>query len=762
MQLRTFGLFRLCVVAIGCAVVAGASCGALAAGAGAGVGAEAALLRQPAGVGGGGGGGVSGTPASNAAAAMRWGGRVAAVERMSVVSPVVVIVPDGLSFVEAIGQWSLVVRPIGPGGGDGVGGEQDGPRFQRVAGDHDFGRFPVLIDDGSWRAREDIARFVRAYKPEAVVRWGVEGARWPAEADQRRRRISMAASRAWGAATAGELSGAWSRVGYEPTGVVVANDGDAAWPAALAIAAFRGQPIVWAPSTGRVNQAMGVNEALALDELIRAALTEVGIAHRDLGDAVESVTLCLNTSSSVQLPAGDQRGLLAITDVVGRLDGGISFAGPTHERPPAGADRRWAWTGQIFGDEARSAYVAMCGLFLKPDSAWLFDGYEDGPPWNMYDQSPAGTVFRRAGWSVMLDGKGRQGLMDWRRRVSGAVGIDDGEVGGVVHGLDAGFVSVTSSGMQRWFDLRPGRGVSADAPLLHRPTTVHFVHSWSANIPAERNSVAGRWIDRGAYVYVGSVHEPFLSAFVPPAGLAERLMAGMPIGAAGRWDGAAAWKVNVFGDPSWQALGPGSPRRGWVKRDDRGEGNEDVGGEGEGGWGRSDEPMPIALRDGEPADVLVRRYASAKSFELLVSWLGMSGRDETAVRVASALVRDDPEAFDVGVASASIGPAFRVGDVDVLIAARGKLSEGPALAALRDKVWHLLFPRLRMLTEKEAELLGRCIRAECAERDAAEAFEAMQRAVGRADAMEMMAGLAAEEPNAEVRTVMLNAMQQGR
>ena len=53
----------------------------------------------------------------------------------------VVIVPDPASYAEAVARWTPMAM------------------------------FPVLIDDGSWAAQEDIARFVRGFQPESVVRW---------------------------------------------------------------------------------------------------------------------------------------------------------------------------------------------------------------------------------------------------------------------------------------------------------------------------------------------------------------------------------------------------------------------------------------------------------------------------------------------------------------------------------------------------------------------------------------------------------------
>src|ERR1043165_1045281 len=106
---------------------------------------------------------------------VRAGVRAESVRRAWPAAPVVVIVPDELSYVRAIGAWT--------------------PRA----------RFPVLIDDGAELTREDIARFVRGYHPDRVLRWSGaddppgpgEPAAWPGDSDQRRAAIESAVRRVW-------------------------------------------------------------------------------------------------------------------------------------------------------------------------------------------------------------------------------------------------------------------------------------------------------------------------------------------------------------------------------------------------------------------------------------------------------------------------------------------------------------------------------------------------------------------------------------
>ncbi|MEC9374175.1 MAG: hypothetical protein VYC34_10045, partial [Planctomycetota bacterium] len=142
--------------------------------------------------------------------AVRLGAMAEGVRRRLPVLSTVVIVEDESSFVDAVGAWRI---------------EQ---------------RFPVLIDDGSHEARENIARFVRAFQPENVLIW---------ESDDQGRvtpeRIEGAIAAAWNAEGYGSLKERWTSIGFKPHGVVVASMRDRAWPAALALGAGRGQPIAF-------------------------------------------------------------------------------------------------------------------------------------------------------------------------------------------------------------------------------------------------------------------------------------------------------------------------------------------------------------------------------------------------------------------------------------------------------------------------------------------------------------------------------------
>lgn len=603
--------------------------------------------------------------------AVRLGVRAQAVRGGWPTLSTVVIVPDEASYAAAIAAWTMQAR------------------------------YPVLIDDGTQAAREDIARFVRAFKPATVVRWSAAEA-WPADGAERQARIEAALFRAWSGrlpreeaepkvGSQEELIARWVRIGAAPPGVVVADAADPAWPAALALAAGRCQPIAWVKAPGNVNATMTAAEAESLEVAVQSACERLGVPWRELGDAIDAVTLCVNAPAKVAAADG---GVIALTDLLGRLagEGGSRVKGA-----------RWAWSGQVFGGGARAAYAAMSALFTVPERAWLFDGYRDEKPWSAYDATAAAPPLRQMKLDVTVDDAPSQGERAWRLRSS--------------LGVDAGLITVNTHGGADEFNLEPGRCRPGDIPFLDVPAMVYFVHSYSAAVPGERATVAGRWLERGAYAYLGSVQEPFLHAFVPTPAVAARLAGGFPWGAAVRFDGKTdAWKLATFGDPL-ATLGRAPPRAG------------------------SDLPLAGATDVQEE----MRRATTEGRFEEAVSLLTVLGRDKDAARLAAALLRDDPAKFAPAVAAASILPLLRAHDAATLVRAYGMLPADLASDPVRrDALWHACYTLMgSSLDEASLAVLMTNLRPDQVGRDAAELARSVVRLHG-AGGRDAAAGMLAE------------------
>lgn len=527
----------------------------------------------------------------------------------------VVVVPDPASYAEAIAGWA--------------------PKAI----------YPVLIDDGSWQAHEDIARFVRGFQPERIVRWEAPPDTPAAGAPMRPRRAvpnarALADSslpRSWDIdanepADTSQLIAAWKAMGLEPPGVIVTDPRDPAWTAALALAAGRGQPIVWTefPMLA-LNGSLEPPQADAFCTQLAEACADLGLPWVGLGDTIDAVTICGNLPARIRT-APDA--FDATTDRVGRTG-------------PAQDAERWAWAGQVVGSEPQAAYRAMCSLFLRPRSAWTFDGYGSTEPWVQWDGTAASNALDQAGLLAILDDEPRNTAGDWKLRAERPV--------------HAGLILLNSSGNRGWFDLGGSRAQAGDIPLLDVPAAVHMVHSWSAVAPARPTTVAGRWFERGVFAYIGSVHEPYLQAFVPTPMVAQRMLAGMAFGATGRLDGSPRWRIAVLGDPLY-TLRPESPA--------------------------AEQPPPL---DGATGfEDLLKHAADDRRYADLYRLLSMAGRDRDIVRLFGAMLRDQPETLDADVARAALFTLFRTGqDSEFLRAFVALAPEDQTDLNAVDALWHL-------------------------------------------------------------------------
>ena len=362
-------------------------------------------------------------------------------------------------------------------------------------------------------------------------------------------------------------------------------------------------------------------------------------------------------------------------------------------RPGAGdGSGRWAWTAQIFDTEPKAAYRAMCSLFLRPSSAWLFDGYPHEGGWAPWDVSAAAKVLEEVRFRLIVNDTPDQGLTHWLQRAS--------------HVLDAELIMVNSKGNRGFFELLPGRGRPGDVPFTMTPFMIHIVHSWSAVAPANRNSVAARWLERGAYAYCGSVQEPQLQGFLPTPSVAMRLASGAPWAAAVRHDvgspWARPWRITVFGDPL-AMLGPPSPRTN----------------------------AELPLTDTTDLDTRVRATIRNGRYETAFDSLTLLGRDADAARLAAALLKDDPGKIDPAVARAGLFAAMRAGDDDTFIQLYRRLTpEDGANGMAQDALWHTA-PRLARARGINRDLALALLRQQVREDQREEDEERLSRLMGR-------------------------------
>ena len=578
---------------------------------------------------------LPGAPAQSAVASglpapLVLGQRIQALRDKVTYLSTVVIVTDAASYIKAIEQWSPTSR------------------------------FPVLIDDGSKRSRDDIARFVRGYAPSSVVRWehkpttgGASSAPGAAGFDASSvSAIQQALARVWtaGGQPAGDgaaeqldastLAAAWKRMDHRPPGIVVMHANDPAWAAALPLAAAWGQLLLTLDSKpgGNIDHSISIEEADGVERTVSGFAASSGYAWEEMGDAIESITLCLNIPERIK----KDNEFVALSDRLGRKGAGLNMR------------ERWAWTGHIFGTASESAYRAMSSLFLPPRRAWLFDGYPDSSPWNLYDVTKAAEYLTTAGIKCEVDDTPRQGAINWRQRAAGPVTAD--------------FIFVNTKGNNDFFDLEPGQCKPGDVPFLVRPAALHFVHSWSLLFPGKRESVGGRWLERGVFVYAGSVHEPFLQAFTPTPSVAGRLMSGAPFAPSIRVEGQPVWKIAVLGDPLYT---PGPA----VKR--------------------SEDGLPAAFAAAKPLAEGLKDLLANEQWDQGILTMKLLGRDADIAKLVAALAQKKGDAVTPGVLREGALAAFMAGNTSVLLMLVNLLpADAPVDPVIADCLWLTAGPLL--------------------------------------------------------------------
>ncbi|MCC6969082.1 MAG: hypothetical protein IT434_02575, partial [Phycisphaerales bacterium] len=429
---------------------------------------------------------LHGPGSASLAAAKALGDRAIATLNRATVIPTVVIATDEASYLDAIARWTPTKR------------------------------YPVLLDDGTPACAEAIGRFVRAFGPNAVYAYTMaeppESARNGLIASLR---MDNAVGRAWGMTAdvvrPEDVLSHWASVGHVAPGVIVSDPKDGAWTAAVALAAARGEPILWETLPNSVNAMMQGDDARAFCVRVETFCGATLQKWATIGDDLDAVTICASMPIRVQVgetPAqGDkapQRETVALTDVIGRH----------RDAPGALRQGRWAWAGQVHGSASEAAYRAMSALFLQPRGAWIFDSYAEEGQWQAYNGADAREALVGAGWEVKLDDAPNATADAWRVIAS--------------RPMNAPLILVNSMGNATFFELGRGdRCAPGDIPILDRPAMLHFVHSWSLLAPAKPDTVGARWLDRGVYAYAGSVQEPTLAAFVPTPLVAQRLLAGL-------------------------------------------------------------------------------------------------------------------------------------------------------------------------------------------------------------------------------------------
>jgi hypothetical protein len=440
---------------------------------------------------------------------VKLGLRVAQLEVSLPVARQVVLVPDTATWLDEVARWSRTAR------------------------------WPVLIEDDRLSPI-----FIRAFKPERVVRRTSIG-QLPGEKIGRERIMDATVAKVWGGAgVEGTSLAALRQAQLAPPGVVVTSALDDAWPAAVALAAGRGLPLLFDDGDfGEPNGTLSNAELRTLERVIRQSIETTGLSHRGLGDAVDAVAICRSIAAKCKYAPGEgQRSPIADAPSINR-DDPISTTDALCRNDDGS---RYAMVGWIFGSSERAAYMAMCSLFLERGDWWFLSGYPTTDSWGTYAPDEASKLLNDVGFTSRATVGEQLSLTNWRRLLMG--------------GFDADVLVMNSSGESSAFSLfKNEHAATQDVPFLNRPSALHLIHSWSLNRPADRWTVGGRWLERGVYAYYGSVQEPTLGAFLPPRQLVMRWGGLGPFLISSRWlEGPLdrAWRLTAIGDPLMVCIAP--------------------------------------------------------------------------------------------------------------------------------------------------------------------------------------------------------------
>ncbi len=405
---------------------------------------------------------------------------------------VVCLVPDLATFLEAIAAWD------------------------------ESHAFPILIDDV-----EMTFKFLRAFRPARIVRYPHKVG--PIAAERVWDAAVAAVGRSWvdeKAAAGGPAiprgDAAPGRFGPTPPGAVLSSPTSAMLAGAVGLAAGRFQPLIRWEIPKHYNDLIARDLAGELALGLEAQVADRIANYGTLGDDCDFLTLAGDWPYRYQ----DRDGPAAFDDLIARSGGG-------------GA--RWAFTGRLLGDMTASVYRAMCSLFLQPESGLLLNTYTaPGQPWTDYAMTRAAEALSRLGPVTLGEGN-RASLSNWSA---------------VFDSINRfGLVLINTQGGPNDFQLPGGPGQSGDIPPSV-PAAVLMIHSFSASDPNDPQTIAGRWLANGAFVYFGSMNEPYIQSFRPPALVAGMIAAGLPMGAAVRRNPpepfGQPWRLVYLGDPLYQ------------------------------------------------------------------------------------------------------------------------------------------------------------------------------------------------------------------
>ena len=383
--------------------------------------------------------------------------------------------------------------------------------------------YPILIEEP-----EDSIRFIRAFRPQTIIRLPAKNLdnpdRWQAACQAVYATCDLAPppTRRFGQILVNP------DISRRSPGLVLTHPESASLSGAVALAAGRFQSLASLESHASPKSILSKNEAVQAVNQISRIVNLIYSRFANLGDELDFLTLAVPFPDRYMNPEHSSSGLFALDDLIGRM--------------PSDA-RRYAFVGRLLNSESKSVYQAMCSLFLQPDQAFLFDTYETQiRPWADYQMESSCRLLTPFCDVRLSEGPNEGTREAWYRAFDPV--------------SKYGLVMVNSSGNPTSFSLKTGSAIVQDIPWSI-PASVFYVHSYSAARHEDPDTVAGRWLANGAFLYFGSLEEPFLQSFRPPALVSQLLATGVPVSAAlhklpEEDSFGNPWRLHLIGDPLYR------------------------------------------------------------------------------------------------------------------------------------------------------------------------------------------------------------------
>jgi len=330
----------------------------------------------------------------------------------------------------------------------------------------------------------------------------------------------------------------FTELNHVPEGIVITNIKDAEFAGGLALAAGHKQILAFYEPKYKFNfypkkskTPIPWHEKENIRDDIIGCIDGWGYPYKGLGEGIDYITLALDITHTYNPldPKGKHQQLFSLDDAINRLKpDGVRSSFLIY-----GTDKRigfwnvFAYTGRLLEATKHMAlYQAMCSLFIPVRKALFYDRWKS--EWRM--ECRAGAWIMR---SNVYTFSTIRGWSHWM---------------GDFNTWD--FVRMNSAGGAYDWGKR-----SVDEFVDSTPCIVYFAHSGSARYPGDVDSICGRWLFNGAYIYYGSISEPYAHAFNAPDNMARGMVAGMPLARAFQRKETlppvvtGPWKLIYIGDP---------------------------------------------------------------------------------------------------------------------------------------------------------------------------------------------------------------------